>query len=397
MKLGPTMEFDHIQPAIRKRFTSAADIPPKEVFSDPPDVYREELTRIFYGPPYWHPIAHRAELAERNAFRTRWLADVPLLMVRDGDDRIRVFVNSCAHRGGTLLEQRRCGGVAERFECPYHRWIFNNDGRFAGAPRRMQFRPDFREEDYGLRELHVVEAWGGLIFVSMAAQPPPFDDYLGDSADPLRDCMVDDGDLTLLGYQTVVFQSNWKTYIDNDPYHAPLLHSAFKLLNWQGGSGNVLVSEPYGHMSVLYDAQPYVDNGFLADPSVVTRMGGDDSRARVIALRPVTGSCVTSTQSTSGTPARWGGLIVPRCDTRSSAMPVTPRTSHATESASRQICWGGRAASSVSRTPPSTTACRRPRVTAAISALSPGSADHCRSRRRTTRSPIPAGGRTTRR
>ncbi len=268
------MEFDHIQPAIRKRFTSAADIPPKEVFSDP-DVYREELTRIFYGP-YWHPIAHRAELAERNAFRTRWLADVPLLMVRDGDDRIRVFVNSCAHRGGTLLEQRRCGGVAERFECPYHRWIFNNDGRFAGAPRRMQFRPDFREEDYGLRELHVVEAWGGLIFVSMAAQPPPFDDYLGDSADPLRDCMVDDGgDLTLLGYQTVVFQSNWKkTYIDNDPYHAPLLHSAFKLLNWQGGSGNVLVSEPYGHMSILYDAQPYVDNGFLADPSVVTRMGG---------------------------------------------------------------------------------------------------------------------------
>lgn len=138
--------------------------------------------------------------------------------------------------------------MAERFECPYHRWIFNNDGRFAGAPRRMQFRPDFREEDYGLRELHVVEAWGGLIFVSMAAQPPPFDDYLGDSADPLRDCMVDDGgDLTLLGYQTVVFQSNWKkTYIDNDPYHAPLLHSAFKLLNWQGGSGNVLVSEPYG-------------------------------------------------------------------------------------------------------------------------------------------------------
>jgi phenylpropionate dioxygenase-like ring-hydroxylating dioxygenase large terminal subunit len=177
--------------------------------------------------------------------------------------------------------------VAERFECPYHRWLFNNDGRFAGAPRRMQFRPDFREEDYGLRELHAVEAWG-LIFVSMAVQPPPFDDYLGDSADPLRDCMVDDGNLTLLGYQTVVFQSNWKTYIDNDPYHAPLLHSAFKLLNWQGGSGNVLVSKPYGHMSILYDAQPYVDNGFLADPSVVTRMG-DDSRARVIALRPVTG------------------------------------------------------------------------------------------------------------
>lgn len=282
MNGGRTCEFERMQGRIRERFTSAADIP-KEVFSDP-DVYQEELARIFYGP-YWHPVAHRAELPERNAFRTSWLADVPLLIVRGADDRIRAFVNSCAHRG-TLLEQRRCG-VTERFECPYHRWLYDNDGTFAGAPRRMQFRPDFREEDYGLRELQVAESWG-LVFVSMAEQPPDFDAFLGDAAAPLRDCMVDDGDLTLLGYQTVVFQTNWKTYIDNDPYHAPLLHRAFQLLNWQGGKGKVVVTEPYGHMCILYDAQPYADNGFLADPSVVTPMG-DDRRARVVALRPVTG------------------------------------------------------------------------------------------------------------
>ena len=97
--------------------------------------------------------------------------------------------------------------------------------------------------------------------------------------------MMDDGRLTLLGYQKAVFPTNWKTYFDNDFYHAPLLHAGFRLLNWQGGKGDVYVEQPVGHFSVGYDSQPYEDNGFLADPSVV-EMRGSDVRARVVALRP---------------------------------------------------------------------------------------------------------------
>lgn len=276
-----TLEFDHVQAAVRKRFTSAVDLP-KEIFSDP-DVYREELDRFFYGP-YWHPVAHRAELTERNAFRTCWLAEIPLIVVRDADDCIRVFVNSCTHRG-TQLEPRRCG-VAERFECPYHRWRFKNDGRFIGGPGRPLFRSDFNPQDFALRELQVVE-WLGLIFVTMAERAPTIEEFLGAYAGPLGVALVDDGDLRLLGYQTVVFQSNWKSYADNDLYHAPLLHRAFKLLNWQGGNGEVVVSEPYGHFTGLYESQPYEDNGFLADPSLVTRMG-QDTRSLAGILRPVT-------------------------------------------------------------------------------------------------------------
>ena len=275
-------EFAGIQASVSRRFHDPATLP-KEIFSDP-EIYQEELKRIFYGR-YWHPVAHRAELPELNSFKTAWLGEAPLLIHRGDDDEVRVFVNACAHRGA-LLEQRKCG-KAKEFECPYHRWLFDTKGCFRGAPGRKDFRPDFRDEDFGLRTLRV-EEYCGLIFVTLSDETEPLSEFLGEAGQPLADAMLDDGKLTLLGYQRVIYQSNWKIYIDNDPYHAPLLHAAFRLLDWQGGKGEMVTTDPEGHMCILYQVQQYKDNGFLKDPSVVQFKGSDD-RARVIALRPVTG------------------------------------------------------------------------------------------------------------
>jgi anthranilate 1,2-dioxygenase large subunit len=274
--------FETVRCQVAARFKESANIP-KEIFSNDA-VYQEELKRFFYGP-YWHPIAHRAELSEAGSFKTTWLAEVPIIITRTIDDRIHAFVNSCSHRGA-LLEQRRCG-VAAQFECPYHRWLFSNDGNFIGAPGRKEFRPDFQAADYALVPLRVAEH-AGLIFVTRDGAAPDLQSFLGDAARPLADCMLDDGKLQLLGYQKVVYQANWKAYIDNDPYHAPLLHAAFRLLNWQGSHGKLVTTQPYGHMCILYEIKKYEDNGFLNDPSAVSFLGTDD-RARVVALRPVTG------------------------------------------------------------------------------------------------------------
>ncbi|AFT66913.1 aromatic ring-hydroxylating dioxygenase subunit alpha [Cycloclasticus sp. P1] len=275
-------DFEKIRGSIANRFGSSADIP-KEIFSDEA-VYQHELEQFFYGA-YWHPLAHRAELAELGSFKTTWLAEVPILITRTKDDDIKAFVNSCSHRGA-LLEQRACG-VAEEFECPYHRWLFDNKGSFCGAPGQREFRSDFKREDYGLASLRVAEH-AGLIFVTRDPLAPTLKTFLGDAAPSLSDCMLDDGKLELIGYQKVIYQANWKAYIDNDPYHAPLLHTAFKLLDWQGSKGELINADPYGHMCINYQVKHYKDNGFLNDPSSVEFHGTDD-RARVVALRPVTG------------------------------------------------------------------------------------------------------------
>lgn len=274
--------YEVIRRDVAAHFRNPVDLP-KTIFSSA-EIYTEELKRIFYGP-YWHPVAHRAELPRLQSFKSTWLAEVPLLISRGQDDSLRAFVNTCTHRG-TLLEQRPCGEAAE-FECPYHRWLFDAEGRFRGAPGRKDFRPDFRDEDYALRKVRVAEHCG-LIFVTLDPSAPTLKEFLGEAAGPVADALLDDGRLTLLGYQKVIYQANWKSYIDNDPYHAPLLHKAFQLLGWQGGSGRLVTTDPYGHMCILYQIQPYRDNGYLRDSSVVDFRGTDD-RARVIALRPVTG------------------------------------------------------------------------------------------------------------
>lgn len=272
-------EYESVRAAVAARFTNPLDLP-KEIFLDE-RIYREELNRIFYGR-YWHVLAHRAELPERNSFKTTWLGEIPVIITRGPDDKIRALVNTCTHRG-TLLEQRR-RGVADEFQCPYHRWLFTNEGAFCGAPGRREFRADFEDKDYALAELRVAEL-AGLVFVTAQAETPLLESWLGPVAQDVRDCMLDDGKLTLLGYQKVVYRTNWKTYFDNDFYHAPLLHQGFRILSWQGGKGEVHIADPVGHFSVGYESQPYVDNGYLADPSVVETRG-EDRRARVVALRP---------------------------------------------------------------------------------------------------------------
>src|SRR5579871_3610667 len=89
--------------------------------------------------------------------------------------------------------------------------------------------------------------------------------------------MCGDGRLTLLGYQKVRFQVNWKGYNDSDGYHAPLLHGAFRALNWQGGKGSQLTTPARGHIGATSEISLPRDGGraLLKDPSLIEFKGGD--------------------------------------------------------------------------------------------------------------------------
>src|SRR3546814_19706157 len=69
------------------------------------------------------------------------LADVPLLIIRGDDGRVRAFFNACSHRS-TQIEVKPSGNRAE-FECPYHRWLFNKEGELVGCPNQREFIPGF--------------------------------------------------------------------------------------------------------------------------------------------------------------------------------------------------------------------------------------------------------------
>lgn len=256
---------------------------PKEIFRRD-DVYRRELERIFYGPE-WHPVAHLAEVPKPGDFKSAWVGEAPVLVLHGDDGRIRVFLNSCPHRG-TQLETCARGNLTG-IVCPYHRWSFDIRGELQSAPGSERFPPTFRTEDYGLRALRS-DSVHGLIFATCSAEAPTLASYLGDAADYFAKALGGDGRLKLLGYQKVVFATNWKEYSDNEGYHAPLLHRAFRLLRWQGGKGIQCVTEQ-GHKIIEAELQESANAAFLDDRSLVQRRDTrTPPRSVVIALFPMT-------------------------------------------------------------------------------------------------------------
>lgn len=235
---------------------------PKEVFHRE-DVYRLELERIFYGPE-WHPVAHVAEIPAPGNFKATQLGEAPILIVRGDDGKVRAFFNSCPHRGTQLQTCAR--GTGAKIECPYHRWTFDNQGALLGAPGMDSFAPTFSKAEYGLRALRTAE-FTGLIFVTCSEATPDLMGYLGETAEYFGRALAEDAPLKLLGYQKVIFSSNWKEYSDNDGYHAPLLHRAFRLMRWQKGTGIQCVTA-YGHKFFDAEVQPPTTD-FLNDKSLI--------------------------------------------------------------------------------------------------------------------------------
>lgn len=245
---------------------------PKQIFVRE-DVYREELTRIFYGAE-WHPIAHASEIPNVGDFRTTALGEIPLLVTRDEEGEINVMYNSCSHRGAQV--EVGSSGNKRRFECPYHRWSFSTRGELIGCSLKPGEAGSFSRANYPLAKPRIAIVHG-LIFVSCSNEAPDIADYLGGYENKLLNAMGGTDSLKLLGYHRYVIHANWKTYHDNDGWHAPLLHAAFRMLNWQGGKGLQFANDR-GHRGFESTLSPPTGQTFLSDPSLIEFKSADPER-----------------------------------------------------------------------------------------------------------------------
>jgi phenylpropionate dioxygenase-like ring-hydroxylating dioxygenase large terminal subunit len=241
--------------------TDVTDIPTEVFVRD--DIFEAEVEAIFRGP-YWHAVAHEAEIPKPGDFKTFELGRVPLLIARGDDGVVRAFVNACSHRQNQV-ETATCGN-SKGFECPYHRWTFRNDGSLAGCPGSEEFSPKFRKEEYGLKRIPMANVFG-LILVSLADNPPDIEGYLDRGMRNIEKQIGHADGLKLLGYQKVSYGCNWKVIMDNDGYHAPLLHTGFRLLGWQSGRGEQFLSDFTG--GVESELKPGKSTGILKDPSLI--------------------------------------------------------------------------------------------------------------------------------
>jgi phenylpropionate dioxygenase-like ring-hydroxylating dioxygenase large terminal subunit len=186
------------------------------------EVYQRELREIFGRQ--WVFVGLELEIPEPGDYKTTWLGEVPVIVLRDNDGKIRVYENVCLHRGAKLLK-KPCG-KAKAMTCVYHRWSFGLDGRLLGVGLPDGYPDDFKKEDYNLSETRV-ETYCGMIFASYNTDIQPLADYLGDFR-AVADELLNHGQLVFTGFQRYHVKANWKLFVENtiDAYHPGMLHVA---------------------------------------------------------------------------------------------------------------------------------------------------------------------------
>src|ERR1043165_7581446 len=80
-----------------------------------------EMAKIF--DRCWLYVGHESEVPELGSYVTRDVGGRPVVMARGSDGVIRVFANSCSHRGAMICSQP--AGQAGSLRCPYTAWPFS--------------------------------------------------------------------------------------------------------------------------------------------------------------------------------------------------------------------------------------------------------------------------------
>jgi len=194
-----------------------ADTMPTECYTSS-DFYNLEIKKIFHK--VWNFVGRADLVPETGNYYAFDFADVPILIVRGDDNKIRAFANSCRHRGAKIASGE---GNCNAFSCPYHGWTYSLDGHLKAATY-MDRTKGFNKSDYGLVPLRL-EQWGGFLFVCFDNNAEPLEHFLGDLPELMRPYDLDR--LTCTRRQEYSLQCNWKIYIENamESYHVPWVHN----------------------------------------------------------------------------------------------------------------------------------------------------------------------------
>ena len=160
------------------------------------------------------------------------LLDLPIIILRDKKNNIRVFHNVCSHRGYKIL-QKPCN-IKNTLRCPYHSWAYNTDGKLVATPHiggmNKHTAKNFNKSDSGLKEIRSA-VWLDLIMINLSNNEIPFEKYIKPLSDrwskfwPEKDRKLISHSNDF-GYFQLRANCNWKFAIENycESYHLPWVH-----------------------------------------------------------------------------------------------------------------------------------------------------------------------------
>lgn len=196
---------------------------PRAFYHDPA-LYQAELDVIWRGG--WLFAGHACQIPQPGDYFLYEIDGDSIIVVRQDDGSIKAFHNVCRHRGSVICENEQ--GHVKRFICPYHQWTFGRDGRLL-LWRGMQ--EDLDKSQFGLHSVHAQDV-EGLIFISLAADPPDFEAAYEAIAPVIRPQGFNRAKVAkILDYEV---HANWKLVWENNRecYHCNVNHPQYIKANF---------------------------------------------------------------------------------------------------------------------------------------------------------------------
>ncbi len=180
----------------------------------------------------WVVIGVASSLPEIGDSKPFDLLGLPLFIVRNKKNKIKVFHNVCSHRGVKLVNKP--GKIKNVIRCPYHSWSYSYDGDLVATPHlggmNKHTHQDFHKQDNNLKEVRSF-VWLDLIMINVNNNEIPFDEYIKPLSmrwgkfwpDKDRELIKHADDF---GYFKLEAKCNWKFAIENycESYHLPWVH-----------------------------------------------------------------------------------------------------------------------------------------------------------------------------
>jgi Rieske 2Fe-2S family protein len=166
----------------------------------------------------WIFAGLEAEVKEPGEYFVVNIARSSIIVLRDNDNQIGAFFNTCRHRGSSICPPGR--GKARSLACPYHQWTYNLKGKltYAGG-----MQGDFDQSKIALKPVQV-EVFGGMIFVCLSEDAPDFSEFSSTLAQYLEPHEL--GKAKLAWQEDIIINANWKLVIENsrECYHCQARH-----------------------------------------------------------------------------------------------------------------------------------------------------------------------------
>jgi len=180
----------------------------------------------------WAGIAFTDAIPQRPYALPVDFMGLPLLVVRDRHDTLRVFHNVCSHRGMKLVgEPMEVRGL---ITCRYHCWAYATNGDLKATPHiggvEQHHASGFDNSSHGLKPVRSA-VFMGILFVNLSGDAPQFQQHAGELKRRAEEFLGADGWSQLRAgvsdaRLSLTAPCNWKLAVENycEAYHLPWVH-----------------------------------------------------------------------------------------------------------------------------------------------------------------------------